>query len=261
MSSKYDRQLALEAECVGLGVARYRKQRPMPWQDKQSRQKDETELPPGQQLLKRLVAPVAAAIQDELDKAAAKKAGRNHIAIPYLRAVSPNQLAFWCEADEPWCALAACFEWAGYVEQGKDWITHLPCHADGSCSGLQHFSGMLLDERGGKAVNLLPAETPQDFYTDTARVAQAYVDQDTDPAAKAWKNGKISRKIANPTEVRPDQHLGICLREWLGHASQVQPARPNRAGRFAGQPETKSPSSLTEREGSFEATQITRRTQ
>ncbi|WP_260851748.1 DNA-directed RNA polymerase, partial [Micrococcus luteus] len=40
----------------------------------------------------------------------------------------------------------------------------LPLAFDGSCSGIQHFSAMLRDSIGGRAVNLLPSDTVQDIY-------------------------------------------------------------------------------------------------
>jgi DNA-directed RNA polymerase len=38
---------------------------------------------------------------------------------------------FWTEADSPWCALAACFEWAGYKMQGESFVSHLPIALEG----------------------------------------------------------------------------------------------------------------------------------
>ncbi len=74
---------------------------------------------------------------------------------------------FWTKADKPWQFLAFCFEWVGYLNaeaNGDTFVSHLPIAQDGSCSGIQHFSAMLRDEEGGKAVNLVPMETPQDIY-------------------------------------------------------------------------------------------------
>lgn len=66
--------------------------------------------------------------------------------------------------DKPWQFLAFCFEWAGYVEFGESFVSKLAVALDGSCSGLQHFSAMLRDGIGGKAVNLVPSDKPQDVY-------------------------------------------------------------------------------------------------
>ena len=103
---------------------------------------------------------------------------------------------FWATADNPFLALAACFEWAGYVEQGADWITHLPIQLDGSNSGLQHFSALLRDPVGGAAVNLVPQDRPADIYSDVARLAQAKVDASDDENVRLWLDGKVTRKVA-----------------------------------------------------------------
>lgn len=103
--------------------------------------------------------------------------------------------AFWLDADKPFQALAACFEWLGYKMHGDAWVSHMPIAMDGSCSGLQHFSMMLRDEVGGAAVNLIPQEKPADIYTAVARRAQELSDRSADAMAAAWK-GKVVRKVA-----------------------------------------------------------------
>jgi DNA-directed RNA polymerase len=42
---------------------------------------------------------------------------------------------------------------------------------DGSCSGIQHYSALLRDPGGGKAVNLVPDSKPNDIYGEVATVA------------------------------------------------------------------------------------------
>jgi DNA-directed RNA polymerase, mitochondrial len=105
---------------------------------------------------------------------------------------------FWTTADSPYCALAACIElseaWA--LGDPTQYVSHIPVALDGSCSGLQHFSAMLRDERGGAAVNLLPAERPQDVYKEVATRAQAEADASDDEFGRCWANGKVSRTIA-----------------------------------------------------------------
>lgn len=111
-------------------------------------------------------------------------------------AQEPFENRFWCEADEPYMFLAFCFEWLGYVEQGEYFESHLPVNMDGSCSGLQHFSALLRDEQGAKAVNLIPSEIPSDIYQQVADVANGIIDQDVREGityAKMWQ-GKVNRK-------------------------------------------------------------------
>tara|TARA_R110002167_G_C12706946_1_gene654996 strand:- start:31270 stop:33651 length:2382 start_codon:yes stop_codon:yes gene_type:complete len=101
---------------------------------------------------------------------------------------------FWAEADSPFNALAACFELVGYSIAGPDYQSRLPIAQDGTCSGLQHFSGMLKDEVGGKAVNLTPADSPSDIYLEVAAKVEELLLKNTDLKALAWR-GNVSRKI------------------------------------------------------------------
>ncbi len=78
---------------------------------------------------------------------------------------NPFDNRWWTEADSPYCFLAACREWAGWLVQGEGFVSHLPVALDGSCSGIQHFSMALADEVGGAAVNLVPSDKPADIYT------------------------------------------------------------------------------------------------
>lgn len=114
---------------------------------------------------------------------------------PILRAAKhPHEEQFWMRADSPFCFLAFCFEWAGWHAEGYDFVSHLPIAMDASCSGLQHFSAMLLDPVGGKAVNLSPSEEKQDIYQTVAdAVIKKLADTNTVIGAK-WLGFGINRK-------------------------------------------------------------------
>jgi DNA-directed RNA polymerase len=109
---------------------------------------------------------------------------------------------FWLDADKPWGALAAAFEWAGFMIQGNDYVSHLPIAMDGSCSGLQHYSALLRDEIGGRAVNLTNDGVRHDIYTEVADRVEGLIASDgcqggdvaAEALAKAWR-GKVSRGI------------------------------------------------------------------
>ena len=129
----------------------------------------------------------------------------------------------WCteiagvEIDSPWQFLSFCFEWRGYAATGSDFVSCLPVAMDGSCSGIQHFSAMLRDERGGAAVNLVPHELPSDVYRmvadkvieqamwdaehgteDTLKHTAdgvAYVKPGTKALAQQWLAFGITRKV------------------------------------------------------------------
>jgi len=98
----------------------------------------------------------------------------NHEAEILACAEDPLAYKWWMDQDSPWQFLAFCFEWKGYCTFGEDYRCGLPVALDGSCSGLQHFSAMLRDEVGGGAVNLIPADRPQDIYQ---RVADKVVEE------------------------------------------------------------------------------------
>lgn len=116
---------------------------------------------------------------------------------------------FWTTADSPYCALAACIELAEAFNSGDPatYVSRIPVALDGSCSGLQHFSAMLRDEEGGRAVNLLPSEKPRDVYMAVGRNAQAIADEtptityedkgtgETVTIANPWMNGMVTRGV------------------------------------------------------------------
>ncbi|MFL9902153.1 DNA-dependent RNA polymerase [Paraburkholderia fungorum] len=66
--------------------------------------------------------------------------------------------------DKPWQFLAACFEWAGYQEEGVGFRSRLAGALDGSCSGVQMLAGMTRDHSAGTMVNLVPAPRGDDYY-------------------------------------------------------------------------------------------------
>lgn len=115
-------------------------------------------------------------------------------------AQNPFDNRWWTEADSPYCFLAACREWAGWLEEGEGFVSHLPVALDGSCSGIQHFSMALADEVGGAAVNLVPADKPADIYTlvmnqaiDQVRADSSTTGENSDMAAAWLRSGLMDR--------------------------------------------------------------------
>ncbi len=129
---------------------------------------------------------------------------------------------WWQEADKPWQALAWCYEWALYnnsKEFGEPFNTHLPCASDGSCNGLQHLSAMLRDKEGGKAVNLLPSEVPQDIYTDVAkRTVELLQQQDTRMAKEILDIGVCRKITKRPVMIVPYSGTRHACTEYIKEA-------------------------------------------
>ena len=100
-------------------------------------------------------------------------------------AQDPLGHTWWSKHDYPMEFLAFCFEWtkalAYKVEHGTfvGFKTGLPVSFDGTCSGLQHFSGLLRDEIGGQAVNLVPMDSVQDIYSIVADKVNTVLLQDS----------------------------------------------------------------------------------
>lgn len=110
--------------------------------------------------------------------------------------MDPFNNRWWCEADrkKKWQFLAWCFEWYQFKIEGYGFVSHLPIAMDGSCNGLQHFSAMLRDPIGGKAVNLIPSEKPSDIYADVAAQTVTLLHGSDEEYAKKWLEWGISRK-------------------------------------------------------------------
>jgi len=79
--------------------------------------------------------------------------------------------SMWAGCNKPWQFLAWCLDYKRATDVGPDYRSSLPVALDGSCNGLQHFSAMLRDPIGGRAVNLVPSDVPADIYQRVADVA------------------------------------------------------------------------------------------
>ena len=110
-------------------------------------------------------------------------------------ALNPTGDLRWMEADEPFMALRGALEWRGLCEHGTGYVSHMPVHFDATCSGLQHFSALLLDAEGGFHVNLTGHEDRQDIYAAVAEKATATLKVDTSDIARVALEMGISRSL------------------------------------------------------------------
>lgn len=119
---------------------------------------------------------------------------------------------WWEQADEPLQFLAFCYEYADCLKYLKEhngsiigYTCSIPIAFDGTCSGLQHYSAMLLDPVGGNAVNLTSGhEKPEDIYQQVADGVLKLVQEDaitgTPDEYKTIKN-KFKTKEGEPENV------------------------------------------------------------
>lgn len=110
----------------------------------------------------------------------------------------------WQNADKPFNFLAACFEWAGYVEHGEHHLSRQPIALDGTCSGLQHFAAMARDQIGAEAVNVVQVgNTPSDLYARVVDAAKVRLATESDPLAKEWTTRLIRFIAKQPCMTTP----------------------------------------------------------
>lgn len=95
---------------------------------------------------------------------------RQHEDLILRVARDPHTYTDWQQADKPYQFLAACFEWAGVLEEGDAFRSRLAGAQDGSCSGVQMLAGMTRDKSAGRMVNLVPSPRGDDYY---GRMAEA----------------------------------------------------------------------------------------
>mmetsp|Transcript_29541 Transcript_29541/g.71354 ORF Transcript_29541/g.71354 Transcript_29541/m.71354 type:complete len:1318 (-) Transcript_29541:310-4263(-) len=93
-------------------------------------------------------------IEDNIDKV------RQSVDVPF------SDDPWWMTLDDPFQGLATCHEIINAIDSGdpESYMCSLPVHMDGSCNGLQHYAALGRDEVGGKAVNLLESDGPEDVY-------------------------------------------------------------------------------------------------
>lgn len=125
---------------------------------------------------------------------------RAHLSDLLESAASPWVNRFWATADKPFQAYAACLELEGVMLHGAEHISRIPIAMDGSCSGLQHLSMAFRDSVGGRAVNLLPGQKPEDIYGIVAESSieklkgLALRNDDDSKYAQWWLDFGITRK-------------------------------------------------------------------
>ena len=141
----------------------------------------------------------------------------NEVAITEI-AADPFGNRMWMDADKPFQFLAFCCEWAEALVQGDGYVSHLAVALDGSCNGLQHLSALLRDPVGGKAVNLVPADRPQDIYTEVLNAVVAKLKvlaAQGEPTAQAWLPLMSRSVVKRPVMTLP---YGACR---TGFAGQI----------------------------------------
>lgn len=130
----------------------------------------------------------------------------------------PVNNRFWAGADSPFQFLAAAINWC----RGPESVCRLPIAVDATCSGIQHFSAMALDETSAREVNLIPQTKPSDIYRAVAtKVVERLQEgvQKGEEFAAEWLAYGIDRSITKrPVMVLPYGGTPQSCREYLEQA-------------------------------------------
>ncbi len=160
---------------------------------------------------------------------------REHSSEIQSYAQNPLQDRGWAEADKPFQFLAFCFEYNDYLNNPSSFTSHIPIQLDGTCNGLQHYSALLRDEVGGRAVNLINSQKPSDIYAKVAERLEEKLNETinisntsndmssntlsmcTGSFATHWLELGINRKLTKrPVMVLPYGGTLLSCREYIG---------------------------------------------
>lgn len=111
---------------------------------------------------------------------------------------------WYLQSDDPWQTYSACCEIRNALAHPggpETYICHLPIHQDGSCNGLQHYAAIGRDSLGASAVNLVPAPSPQDVYSEIASIVERKRKEDAAAGMEEAEvlAGFVTRKVVKQT--------------------------------------------------------------
>jgi DNA-directed RNA polymerase len=107
-----------------------------------------------------------------------------------------DHISFWAYADKPYEFLAACFGMYDYMNEQP---VHVGVQLDATCSGIQIYSGLLLDEVGAKAVNVV-GDTRNDIYQQVADKVNHYLHTGDYPATYEFKDKEGVERVVETKE-------------------------------------------------------------
>jgi DNA-directed RNA polymerase len=90
-----------------------------------------------------------------------------------------EMISWWNDTDEPLLFLSGC---KALSDALKGIPVHYPVPLDATCSGIQMYSGLLLDKEGAEAVNVVPTlskeaeQLPSDIYQQVADKVEGYIE-------------------------------------------------------------------------------------
>lgn len=121
-------------------------------------------------------------------------------------AKDPFKNTEWLDTENPWQVIATMIEvsnaYRGSNPEG--YKTNLHVHVDGSCNGLQHYSALGRDFKGGYEVNLVNRERPGDVYSKVLEIVLNKIKNESNPndvkyAELLRAEGLVNRRVIKQT--------------------------------------------------------------
>jgi len=148
-------------------------------------------------------------------------------------AIADNPLKhrrLWKDTDEPYLYLAWCFEYAEYLASPDTFLSHIPIALDATCSGIQIYSGLLLDKEGAEAVNVV-GQVRNDIYQRVADKVNQYLYDNDYPTLLNYKIG-TGEVHEQHTQAVGDSLKGKITRKLTKSNTMTQPYSVTKYGMY-----------------------------
>lgn len=126
-----------------------------------------------------------ASMQDRVDWT------RNNLEMIQAIAADPiGSIPLWEAAEEPWTFCASAIEYEACCISKTKTTSGLPVGVDATASGIQHLSGLTLDQAAAEMVNVTPTPKPSDGYLAVSEKAK----EKLSPGLQGWMSRKVTKK-------------------------------------------------------------------
>jgi DNA-directed RNA polymerase len=112
----------------------------------------------------------------------------------------------WLESENPWQAIASMIEVSNAMKctHPENYKTHIHVHVDGSCNGLQHYSALARDYKGGYEVSLIDRDKPGDVYSKVLEIVLTKINDESNQNDSKYaellkKSNVVTRKVIKQT--------------------------------------------------------------
>lgn len=155
----------------------------------------------------------------------------NFIDIAESASAPLSKASFWSSLDEPLMFLSAC---KALTDGLRGLPVHFPVALDATCSGIQIYSGLLLDKEGAEAVNVVHKSgqtRPNDIYQQVADLVNKYLSLGEYPKKISFNDSEGTYRVAS-TEIEARSLEGKVHRGLVKRNVMTQPYSVTMHGMF-----------------------------